>query len=1176
MYLSELEIFGFKSFALKTKLKFSEGLTAVVGPNGCGKSNIVDAVRWVLGEKKASTLRSDVMENVIFNGTKARKPLGMSEVSLILDNNKGVLPLEYSQVSITRRLFRSGDSEYLINNTKCRLKDILDLFMDTGMGSDSYSVIELKMVENILSGKLDERRSMFEEAAGIKKFKVRRKEAINRLATVKQDLERVTDIVAEIKKNVNSLSRQASKTRRYNTLQSELRESDTILLQQKFLIYKDDNDAIMAKIIEIEKQKINSEIKFQNMEKSFNLLNEQINSQEIELRDIALKEATLNSKISENNKELALNNQKIDSLKIENIRLIKEIENSESRKDKLKYNITRSREKVKEDMAELNRLAEKSISLSESMKEYESELNEYRSELDELNAQSTEFRSTISSKKNIINRNSGKINSLQSSIEKRQSEINESEQSILRLTNDIESKNLLIEKLKSELEELNNEFDEKSLIKEQLSKELEELKIEINRLKSELTHKKTEIEFLEGISVANESTNYLLNKSKKDKSKNLQLLGELIEIDEKYRNALTAVLGEDATTIIMDNDADAFEAIDLLKSNKKGKARIFARSILNKLPKKDYSEDENIIGLANDLITADSEIADIALVLLNGVAIAENRDKAIKAISTGNYKKIVTLEGEIFNITGIIKGGSQSGKEGIWLGRRRRIDKLEKEIIDITDKSNRLNSKFEELNNKYRQIDLNKLKQEIANTEKKAKNEESIVSSLQIKKDTIYGRIENIKEQISNANEEYSSLSQENKELNSELQIIESTFESIQIELNELKDKLDNSESHANDLRSEAKEIDIKKARLETEIKNLQNDIISMERRIINVEKDKEIDSNSQNNIEKEIEERGYRTNKIKLEVEELHGEIAEVKNLQDSKYQAREEVKAKAKEAAENLGKLRMEIESYQSKLHKADLEVSEVKSKMRIISGKLVENYSYDPFENEPEKVNDYDLTLAEREVKELKERLTNIGDINFLALEEYEKEKERYEFYEKQLADLHDSEKTLLETIEEVNQAAEKNFSETFVKINNNFKMLFKKLFSEDGEAELKLKSEDLLESDIEILAKPPNKRPHSIDMLSGGEKTLTAIALLFAIYLVKPSPFCILDEVDAPLDDANILKFVNMIRDFSSNTQFLIVTHNKKTMEACDTMYGITMQEDGVSKLVSVKLDRKEEV
>lgn len=1176
MYLSSIEIYGFKSFANKTKLNFSDGMTAVVGPNGCGKSNIVDAVRWVLGEKRASALRSDVMENVIFNGTKNRKPLGMSEVTLTIENNKGILPVEYSQVTIARRLFRSGESEYLLNNSKCRLKDILDLFMDTGMGSDSYSVIELKMVEAILSGKLDERRSMFEEAAGVKKYKTRRKEARNKLASVKQDLDRVSDIVMEVTKNVNSLSRQAAKTRRYNKLQNELKSHETVLLMQKFNISNAEITEIKLKIAELEKEKIASEIRLSDDERLLRELNDKIMSYDDNLAKAAENERDISGKLSDTNREIALLTQKHQTLKGDVSRIESELKNSDSHQEAVKKNIARAEEKLEENKHSAKELNTKIETLTREASLAESKVSILRGETDEYSEQLNSKRSKLQSYSSEIRLNDGKINNLNNKLNLLNKEKLQIDELIKSFSKEKVSHEQNIQSLNSKLETSRLELDEKSSTKERLRREMDEISIEINKLKNELNNKNSEISFLRGISIADEASKYLIGNSNWNHGSEKALLGEKIDTDEKYRNAVMASLGEYAKAIITTDATEALAGIDILERDKKGKACFISQDLVANNEHNILNlSGEGIIGEIAELINAQENILDAVRIITRGSVIVSTKQIAIEIIKSGTATRAITLDGEVFESSGLVKGGSKTGKEGLWLGRQTRIEKLEKESERLSNQLDILNNNYYEVNKKHKDIDLDSLRLIVKSTDNKLTSEHDRLRNIDVKQNTALGKVENLEHQAASIHDELKELDLERKQAEISHRELSEAIATDEKKFASLKFKLSLLESDSSKLRGELRNAELLKVKTDTEITNLESDINRMTRQADNIIKKRDENSIILEQLLSEIQQLDIARNQLSQESVNINSQLTAAKESYELVFQSRDKVREEASQVSEALGEKRMQLETLKSKIHGFDLEKGEINSKLRIISNKLFENYGIDSGEEQFELIEDFDAESAEREVADLKEKLAAIGNINFLALEEYDKEKERLDFYDAQLADLRESETTLIDTIDEINIAAEKSFSETFSLIRTYFKDLFVKLFGEDAEADIKLTDEDILESDILITAKPPNKRPHSIEMLSGGEKTLTAIALLFAIYLVKPSPFCILDEVDAPLDDANIGKFVSMIRDFSKETQFMIVTHNKKTMEACDTLYGITMVEDGVSKLVSVKFDRKEE-
>jgi chromosome segregation protein len=1175
MYLNKLEIFGFKSFANRTVFKFAPGITAVVGPNGCGKTNVVDAIRWVLGEQKTTVLRSEVMENVIFNGTGNRKPLGLSEVSLTLENTKDILPTEYSDVVVTRRLYRDGDSNYLLNNTNCRLKDILDLFMDTGMGADSYSVIELKMVEAILSGKVEERRHLVDEAAGINKYKLRRKEATRKLSYIQNDLVRVQDIVQEIEKQVASLGRQASKTKRYNKLHIELKDLEHALIVSEYRSSHQILEQLNSELSQISNKKLESYKELQTNELFLKDLEVKFHNIDEEFQKALLNESTLNNELAENNQSIAVNQEKIRNLSANINRLDNEIEMSKRQDQVLnKKNI--------DDISYLNDLEKDLVQEEDILKITASNVKIAQDKVDiERNNISTQREEVLQIENEIRTLEHNNIKNAQrfSTLE---TKIQDSIEEIERLDIEIEkiddtSKNLLLDKENHVLlvKSKEEEFAHETKLKNDLIHKIDLLKSKINELHIQQTKDKSAFEFLSSIAVTDDSSKFLVNLKEWLPSKEKPLLVELIDTEEKFRVAVEAALGDYARVFVVDTAKDAEFAMSALNSSNKGKAAFLCRESIPEISatKPSSKRIEGVYGLLSELVNVDNDLRNALRIILGNSLLVDNLDIAKSAIENSLSDRAITLNGEILEKSGVIKGGGLSKKEGITVGKVQRLDKLKKAINDLTDQianeDNTLISNQDEL----KKINPDLIARQIRELESKLFSINSSISQIDYKKESLQNNISLIKENILHFETDSKILSQESLDSTDVVRNLKIALEKESLEYKNISSLLEEFLKELSARIDENKNTEHNKVKILSEISALRKDIENNTLQI----------NNHKSRIKgyiAEIEQDQFAHKKCEKSLSALNVEVERISKLMNE-AQSRREYLQQQKQSFEHqinnleidLNSLRKHNEKLLSTLHQTEIKISEINTKLNSIIERTSEdengNINFDTFELPDE----FSVQDTKEFIQDLKAKLIALGSVNFLALEEFEEQNQRLEIYKKQLKDLVDSEKTLQETIKEINKIAEEKFLITFTKIREHFQELFKKLFTDEGEADLKLTGDNLLECDIEIVAKPPGKRPHSIEMLSGGEKTLTSIAFLFGIYLVKPSPFCILDEVDAPLDDANIGKFIDMIREFSVKTQFLIVTHNKKTMESADTIYGITQEEEGISKIVSVKFENQ---
>ena len=1171
MYLSKLELVGFKSFADKTEFKFTPGFTALVGPNGCGKTNIVDAIRWVLGEQKSSVLRSDLMENVIFNGTQNRKPLGMAEITLTLQNNKNMLPTEYTEVNVTRRLFRSGESHYLLNNSQCRLRDIVDLFMDTGMGADSYSVIELKMVETILSGRPEERRHLIEEAAGVTKYKVRRKEANRKLMQVQQDLLRVYDIVEEVGKQVRSLSRQAAKTKRYNNLQGELKELETSVFRHKHHdlskhLKKEENiiSDLKAQKSEKEKELEEKNTEIARIENEIDELNSKYNT-------ARNQENEINNELAEKNKELAVDREKVAGLEDKEKNFRREVEEAKISIKELNEKVTELKDKLGSKEREQEDISGKADLLKNLRDEKQTEVFEIRDTVNEKNSQLINIQNKINTIKSQINRNNDRSRSLANkredisrSIESTKNEITQIES---KIENEKNSRNDHETALKKAEEELNNARQRE----DNLRKIIDSLNNKISENRNELSSKKTSLDFLSSLLEADESSKYLMKTNDWKPGSEKILLAEAIGADKEHRAAVDAALGDASRYIIVENRSEAISAFEALQKKSKGKATFLCKDMISSVDAPDVKiNGQGVIGFLSELVRTDDVLINAVRAIFGDTLLVDDLQNAERIVKNDEASQAVTLKGELVRKGGILRGGAKMKKEGLSVGKKERTSKLEKEIKSLEKKISGYRNELDDAKKELSSININALTKDVRDSEKALNENKNLIEKLTYKKESLENSISIQSKNLDQYEDEQRQLETENEEIESSKINYENDLLTLREEYNAVREELDEAESKLSSEEESFRNAEKDKIRIVTDIKNIQHEISGLENQISSLKNKAEQRINEIDNNKEVIKQLARQIDSLENVIEKLRSDAAEALNKKDYLSQQLSSVRERLKQHNEDFSRERNDYDKLVQRLYDRELSISESNVEYKHLIENAREKYNIDLEEDDFQPEEDFVMEEAVKQVNFLKEKLSSIGNVNFMALDEYETQNERYQFYNEQIKDLTDSESTLRETIAEINQTAEEKFLKTFDEVNANFKQLFFKLFGEGAEGELVLLEGNPLESDVEIIAKPPGKKPHSIDTISSGEKTLTAIALLFAIYLVKPSPFCILDEVDAPLDDSNIDKFLELLKDFSGNTQFLIVTHNKKTMSAADTLYGITMQETGVSKIVSVRL------
>lgn len=1168
MYLAELELHGFKSFANRTRIKFDNGITAIVGPNGCGKSNIVDSIRWVLGEQRPSLLRSSAMSNVIFNGTAQKKALGLAEVSVTIENNKGILPTEYKDVTITRRLYRSGDSEYLLNNTPCRLKDIIELFMDTGMGSNAYSVIELKMVEEILNDKNNDRRKLFEEAAGVTKYKEKRRLTFKRLEETRNDLQRVEDILVEIRKNTRSLQLQASRAKRAKEYEEQLWQLDQAVALYEFENIQKELKPLMERIVNAETEKEEFIRTIERLEQQEQSAREALRQKEMKLGEAQKNAHTLQNTIRETDTTLKITREKIV--------------NEENTIKQYELDIYQAEEEIKNLRKDI-KIGEKELALAEEHKaSVSTELEEAKTNFETFENRLSEARTSLESITKSYNQANSELNNLQNSQIRIESRLENSNEDLERINKQIENtlKDIAalneeetglkkkMDAFQYELEQAEDRLEQARKDRERLALQQNELKDKIRAGQSRLDAIESEIVLMQNIANSHEafpsSVQYLLD-NKNDFGK-MEVVSDVFSTNEKYAVALESVLGEACNYLVVNSMDEVRRGIELLKQNKKGKSTFIPLDALHN----DY---ETAGGSLYDFVQCDAQYEKLKKLLLGHIFVFETVEEGLAHCRQNRNHTGITFEGDVITADGFIRSGSANKNVGIRVGLKDKIEQLERKAIAAEDEIDQLKIQLQQAEQQYRNLSTETLNNKVKELGQDVRRIESQSSSLQARK-AVYEK------NVTDYRSRLEKLGSDQQHSGEELKEIQPKIEEITIRLKELlgsqfdqKNALEKIEESRNRSQSRFNEIKLKYQNAENVVLNHKKDI---ERAGQGIETIKErLQQRSENARLSKDRILSYRNviDEANLELEQLY----EKKKQADEALADADDACAKERghinQIEEDLRDRRRKREVNMELLHHLNMAKSQFDMQSKNIADHIWETYNILIENIEVVLPDDLDAPKAKETISQLRQKLKNIGEVNPLAIEEYNKENERLEFYEQQISDLIEAEEKLRDTIDEINETAQERFSTTFNQIRENFKTVFNTLFDENDHCDLILEEnpEDPLESRVEIIANPRGKRPSSITQLSGGEKTLTAIALLFAIYLVKPSPFCILDEVDAPLDDANIERFAKILRRFSKDTQFIVITHNKQTMEKAEMMYGVTMPQIGVSQLVGVQMD-----
>jgi len=1174
MYISKLEIFGFKSFAHKTQLNFGEGITSIVGPNGCGKTNVVDAIRWVLGEQKSSLLRSDVMTDVIFNGSKHRKPLNYSEVSLTIHNNRGVLGVAYNEVIITRRLYRDGTSEYLLNNTPVRLKDIHDLFVDTGMGSDAYSVIELKMVEEILSENKDSRKHLFEEAAGINKYKSQRKSAYRKLDATREDLERLDDILYEIKKNVSGLKRQLNRYQKYQEYADELRDLEIRFGQKNWFSLQDQIAPLQNKL---ERNQVRQ-----------NETSRQLGIEESMLSTYRKEEEDLSGNLESHNQRLQELTQVLADLKTRAMVLEEKIHNAKISIDRLKEErelaIQRkaANEKIRDDlkielekndprMESLRKEYEKARETFEKMEETTREIT---CRVDDMAVQVREKQATlnqIEQQRTRLLDQQAQIRELLEKDDKKRIELEEENQERVQIFKDLEKKYQEAERSSDSagqsLMDLEKEISNHADSVRALREEIMEAKSRHEQVRKELVFYQELVESMTGF---NPGVRYVLKELNHPGIKGT--VADLLHVKPDYATAIEIALGNIVKYLVADTKDSALDIIDDLKKNQKGRVTVIPMDLVHerlRKPREFTHWDDNVIGPAREYITAEPGSELLIDYFLSDVILVHSLRKIPRKTLQETRFRFVTPDGDYLEHRGLIKGGkSESGYQNI-IGRREKIQILEKEEKELLNQIRTLEKSYRDSEDKEESLKAqrNVLTETLKKRERERLEAEKELSRIRYALDHNQQRIQELNETISRYSYQLEDSDVTVRKLEKDREKAGEALEKARQMLEEIKEQNQGALKEKDDFFRKVQDLRVRLISEEREKDNTRLryhnalDIIhEMDQRIEELEGNLQVTEETRVQSEKELQI-------VRMDSEK-----------QQDILQAEEEKRSKLAEQLKSKREIISKIELSISEQHRnrentfqtlrdIEIKLSELQSEQNRIRDRILERYRIDILKQEYQHSPEDDYEMEEK-IERLRHRIEMIGPVNMAVKTEYEEESARLKFLTEQKEDLQESEKSILETIQKLDTTARKQFREVFDQIRQNFGKTYG-LFFPSGSGDIRLIGDsDPLEAEVEILSRPKGRDMKSLRSLSAGEKALTAIALLFAIYLVKPSPYCILDEVDAPLDDQNVARFTQALKHFTERTQFIVVTHNKLTMEAADYMYGVTMQEEGVSKIVSV--------
>lgn len=1168
MRLKSLEIKGFKSFADKTVLNFDEGITGVIGPNGCGKSNIIDSIRWVIGEQKISQLRSENLESLIFNGSKNRSASGLAEVSLTFENTKNLLPTEFNTVTVTRKYFKNGESEYRLNGVSCRLKDIHNLFMDTGISTDSYAIIELGMVDDIIKDKDGSRRRMLEQAAGITIYKTRKREAKLKLDATEQDLARIEDLLFEINNQLKTLENQAKKAEKYLEVKDEYRSISIELAKSSLdgfnATYHDLNEQQKTetdKKIELDAQ-IGSEEAVLEKEKIIFIQKEK------ELQDLQHTFNELNNSVKERENKKNLSAQRLQYLRERENSLKDFIVQAEGQLKGIDESIHFTQTQLDEEKIKLEEQKVQLESFQKITEEKRNVFDEKRIAVDILRQSQMQLqRNYFDAEKKVAVADTS-INNLQRSIAQIEEEQKERVELLASLEKEKKSKEDDLNEQKNLLESLkkDNELTKTQILETQEA--LEKLRNELADENRKLDAKQNEFDLLKSLVDKMEGYPESVKFLHDNKSWNYTapLLSDIIYVKEEYRAAVENVLEPYLNYYVVENLQEGMTAIELLDENKKGKANFFLLDQLNSIENKNPGTLTDAIA-ALDVIEFDEKYQHLAGYLLHNVFIANNADVLQKSSSN---QIVLEKTGKYVKGKFSLSGGSVGLFEGKKIGRVKNLEKLSDAIVIHKEKVNELKTKIAKksgdvisYNENLKEAAIQQAQQAInhlINTTYAIQNKiENNLHQQQSGK----SRVDQMNQQLQQNNEAVAEIRNLLQQLTNEVSEQENSMKILDSEFKETEEAFNQSNRVYN-------EYNLQLTRQQSKVNSLTQELEFKTRQFKDLKTQAE---NSTHQLQEAVKNIGITDAELK-EHEESVIQLLKNKEAEEKKLNEADQTYYNLRNA---LSEKETALRQKQKSKEQTDILLNEIKDKINNLKLNLAgmrERLSVE-FKVDLDDILDEDrnteMTTEELQEKSerMKKRLENMGEINPTAIEAFTEMKKRFDFISEQKGDLVTAKESLLQTIQEVETTANQKFLETFNAVRDNFQKVFKALFTEDDTADLVMENpENLAETGIDIVAKPKGKKPTSITQLSGGEKTLTATALLFAIYLIKPAPFCILDEVDAPLDDANVGKFTHMIRQFSKDSQFIIVTHNKMTMASVDVIYGVTMQEAGVSKLVPV--------
>lgn len=1187
MYLKRMELVGFKSFADRTELEFVPGVTAVVGPNGSGKSNISDSIRWVLGEQSAKSLRGAKMEDVIFAGSDTRKAVNYCEVSLTLDNSDGTLPLEFNEVTVTRRVYRSGEGEYFINKQSCRLKDIVELFMDTGLGKEAYSIIGQGRIDEILSNKAEERRGIFEEAAGIVKYKTRKREAEKKLDETAANLIRIGDVVGELETQIGPMFEQSEKAKQYKQLKEMLQTLEIAL-------YVHD---------------------IENLHERW----QQEQQKGSKLQDEMTEHSTVVSTMESGYEQLRWQAEQLDKMmessNKKHVEVVAEYEKSEGRREVLQEryrNLVAGRDDIQSDLSKLRKEREEKELQQSQEKEKLSQLttsrDELRSELEsrlsstdlldrtELEAEVERLKGDLIEK---LNETAGKRNeqknietnksTLSRRLEKMQEDQTELQTRLDSLDASVKSGQSTLLDQKRQEQEIQKRLDSLRQFDANRTQEKERLASSLRQLQTEKASFKSRYELLRDMQQEyggfSHGVKTVLQASGKGRLHGISgAVAELIQVPAQYEVAIETALGGALQNVVVESEKAGRDAIMYLKSGGGGRATfmpldVMKSRMLGKSERMAIEGHAGYVGIGSEMVNFDNKYRPVAEYLLGSVIVAKTIADANALARLLQYRvRIVTLDGDVVNPGGAMTGGSQQKKGTSLLGRQREIEEMEKKLKSLDQKLKETQEQLDSFESKVRQAETEQreLQEQLEIERRQVHSVESQVRELEVQKQALLERLQLVTLEVNQYQAELADWSGREKSIETELTELEEQVQTTSAKVEELQSKLKEQQSAHEDMSEEVTEFKVRLAAVDQEIASTKANVARIQRELAQVMAEIENKDQEHETAAERIQQTQTELAEVTAQLTHLEQRRAEAQTALDQESARKQELHKKIADEEHKVRESRLVLKKLENELHQVEVRVNRLDVELNNALNKLAEDYQIS-FELAKERYAiPEDIPGAKVEVASLRRQIDALGDVNLGAIEEYTRMQERLGFLTDQRNDLVEAKDKLLQVIAEIDAEMSKRFMETFDAIRGQFHTVFGRLFG-GGRADLVLSDpEHPLTTGIDIMAQPPGKKLQNLGLLSGGERALTAMALLFSILHVKPVPFCVLDEVEAALDEANVSRFAEYMREFSSQTQFICITHRKGTMENADVLYGVTMQESGISKLVSVKLTEQEEL